>query len=72
MAVPLRRGGGVKAVRKKLLYFSDGEVPTAIKLEGGGGGFPISVCRKMTYSLIRLCYVKKINRVACPKFGNMP
>ena len=38
MEVPLRRGE-VKAVsfREKILFFSDGEVQTAIKLEGTGG-----------------------------------
>ena len=36
-AVPLRRGGGRgRAIKEKELFF-DGEVPTAIKLERGGG-----------------------------------
>ena len=37
MAVPLRRGVKVVPIRNKEL-FSDGEVPSAIKLEGVGEG----------------------------------
>ena len=41
MAVPLSRGGGKgRAIKEKITSFflnSDGEVPTAINLERGGG-----------------------------------
>ena len=37
MAVPLRRRGGKGfTIKEKELFFSDGEVPTAITLEGVG------------------------------------
>ena len=41
MAVTLRQGGGAKIMEKIIFIealFSDGHVPTAIKLEGAGGG----------------------------------
>ena len=39
MAVPLRGGSGGKghAVKEERAFFLYGEVPTDIKLEGGGG-----------------------------------
>ena len=43
MAVPLRRGvkeGKCRAIKEKipfLTFLFDGKIPTAIKLEGGGG-----------------------------------
>ena len=39
MAVPLNREGGGLAINENIThFFSDGEVPTFFKLEGGGGG----------------------------------
>ena len=56
MAVPLRGGGKGHSIKEKITFFSDGEVPMTITLEGGG-------LRTKKFALKRIVLVLKLGEL---------